>query len=1003
MGIHGIYKEIGPGQRVALSKLAVAKFEETARPLRIAIDTSIWLFQIQASKGGSNPALRTFYYRLLRLIALSIHPVFVFDGPNKPPFKRNKRTGPNVASIPEFLAKQLLKQFGFPIHLAPGEAEAECALLQREGIVDAVLSEDVDTLMFGSSLTIRNWSPEQKTGKTPTHVNVYDAVETKNGPSGLDREGMVLIALMSGGDYVPEGVPGIGIKTACEAARAGFGHDLCKIAKKDKTAMREWRERLLHELKTNESKLFSRKKPSVKFPDDFPRTDILGYYTHPAISSQAGLDKLKRSITWDQDLDFAGLRDFACDAFDWVNLEGAKHFIRSLAPSLLVRHLRMRGEQTARFSSEDVHAIEEDEALLVKAIHGKRQHAITDCTTELRVSFIPIGLVKIDLSTEEPDEDINSGPPGSDDDAEELEIDDDEGPKKRGPTKFDPEKPARVWVMETYAKVGVPLQVQDWEAKLQSKEKPKAKRAASANTASKPAPKPRGTRRTKTASDAPQVTIERFAKVTKPGAKLSRSLAKAQTSDPHVPNVPTKPTTQTTKSYINLLSPSPAKPTSTITQPPREKSLSLALPDLPPSVTKRRKRGPIQRSHTLPIESPSHRPDTPPLDTIECLDLVDTSIPPSPSPSQLPTKKPRTRVTRPVSTVRPTTSPEKTRQTTLDTWRSPTKSRKNAAPEPILAPPPFRISRDDEVEALDLTFSPPVERTRGEKPVTLAPRNPRRTIADIFSAATTTTTTTTTSRPRPPLVSISSNASQISTISSSPSMTPTSHSSQSANRETKTKPREKENSNADTQPCIREPARTRTHTSPHLCETEPLSLADEEEGIDCLDLTDLTSSPALPRPPPTRSQHPSEPPLNPPLSHSRRTKSLEPEPEIEIDSLDLTHLSSPSFTPPPSRAHIIPTFPASPCRQSPKIATSMNTEAASKSPAAAWKSRAKKKRAIVIRRSLAGAWTYVDADMESPAKGDGGKGLGVKMGWERMSERERRRWRESEIEILDMT
>ena len=46
-----IYQEIGPGRRVALSKLAAEKFEETGRPLRIAIDVSIWLFQIQASKG----------------------------------------------------------------------------------------------------------------------------------------------------------------------------------------------------------------------------------------------------------------------------------------------------------------------------------------------------------------------------------------------------------------------------------------------------------------------------------------------------------------------------------------------------------------------------------------------------------------------------------------------------------------------------------------------------------------------------------------------------------------------------------------------------------------------------------------------------------------------------------------------------------------------------------------------------------------------------------------
>lgn len=51
--LSSIYKEIGPGRRVALSKLAVEKYEETGRPLRIAIDTSIWLFQIQASKGES--------------------------------------------------------------------------------------------------------------------------------------------------------------------------------------------------------------------------------------------------------------------------------------------------------------------------------------------------------------------------------------------------------------------------------------------------------------------------------------------------------------------------------------------------------------------------------------------------------------------------------------------------------------------------------------------------------------------------------------------------------------------------------------------------------------------------------------------------------------------------------------------------------------------------------------------------------------------------------------
>jgi hypothetical protein len=51
-----IYPEIGPGRRVALSKLAADTYERTGRPLRIAVDVSIWLFQIQASKGKQRRA-----------------------------------------------------------------------------------------------------------------------------------------------------------------------------------------------------------------------------------------------------------------------------------------------------------------------------------------------------------------------------------------------------------------------------------------------------------------------------------------------------------------------------------------------------------------------------------------------------------------------------------------------------------------------------------------------------------------------------------------------------------------------------------------------------------------------------------------------------------------------------------------------------------------------------------------------------------------------------------
>ena len=409
------------------------------------------------------------------MISLSIHPLFVFDGPNKPPVKRHKRTGPNVSSIPDFLAKQLLKQFGLPSHFAPGEAEAECALLQQRGVVDAVLSEDVDTLMFGSGLTFRSWTPEPSVKtKSPTHVNIYDARETKD-KAGLDRQGMILVAMMSGGDYIPEGVPGVGQKTACEAARARFGEDLCHIKKGDKRAMAEWKERLAHELKTNESSFFKQKHKTLAIPEDFPRTDVLGYYTNPVVSSNDQIEQLKTTIEWDQEFDMPGLRSFCADAFDWVCISGAKHFIRNLSRALLVRSLRMRADVPA---PEDLYDVAGSEEKLIRTIHSRRQHPSTDNTDELRVGYRPLDIVPIDLDAEDPDPELPIEGVESDDEAiNELEDNNEVGEdpasprKKRKTTAYDPQSIVKDWVFETYVKVGVPLKMQDWEESFRNAKK----------------------------------------------------------------------------------------------------------------------------------------------------------------------------------------------------------------------------------------------------------------------------------------------------------------------------------------------------------------------------------------------------------------------------------------------------------------------------------------------------------------------------------------------------
>lgn len=536
--LSSIFKEIGPGQRISLVKLASDHFIAHARPLRLAIDISIWLFQIQAGKGGSNPALRTFYYRLLRLMSFNIHPLFVFDGPNKPLFKRNKKVGGpgvRVASVPEFLAKQLLKQFGFPWHVAPGEAEAECALLQREGIVDAVLSEDVDTLMFGSEMTLRNWNSEG-TSKVPTHVNVYRATETKE-KSGLERDGMILVALMSGGDYIPEGIPGCGPKVACDAARAGFATDLIALARrKDAAGLKDWRERFQHQLRTNEAKYFSRKNSRLVIPEDFPNQEVLGYYTHPCVSTPEKVVRLKESLKWDQEIDFAALRGFAADAFDWRCLGGAKKFIRNLAPAMLVRELRLRGDESDHLSQEAQEMHEKD---YVTAIHGTRTHKTTDAELEYRITYIPMNLVPIDLSIEDEDDDFI--PAGGLDEQSEADdavalpnstAEEEEEPptptKKRAANPYDPSQPEKIWIMHSFLKVGSPLLVEDYEASLRDpraffKARRKA-RAAAAGDGSLHPKKPRK----KKAIDADQSTLTTHMLVTKSSQASQEGVASSQ-------------------------------------------------------------------------------------------------------------------------------------------------------------------------------------------------------------------------------------------------------------------------------------------------------------------------------------------------------------------------------------------------------------------------------------------------------------------------------------------
>lgn len=316
------------------------------RPLRIAIDEPSWrlnnlteaqvyAIQVKSDEPAYRGIEKNIFYRLAKLLQKNIQPLFVFDGLGKP-WKKGKVSGrpddywEKIRGVREFL--DVLK---IPHHVAPGEAEAECARLQQEGVVDAVWSEDADALMFGAGVVIRDHriaknkkdeglinGDKANSKKSGDSVRVYRMVDIQR-TLDLDREALICFVLLNGGDYDPVGLRGCGQKQAMAAARSGLGRNLCCFRTDFELAA--WRLQVAE---------FFRGKFAI--PPDFARSLHVKNYCHPKVSSPEQLRNLRcLQRGWDMPLDEAKVRNFISTRFNmWT-----KSYMDWIGPILLVRSL----------------------------------------------------------------------------------------------------------------------------------------------------------------------------------------------------------------------------------------------------------------------------------------------------------------------------------------------------------------------------------------------------------------------------------------------------------------------------------------------------------------------------------------------------------------------------------------------------------------------------------------------------------------------------------------
>ncbi|KAJ7609665.1 PIN domain-like protein, partial [Roridomyces roridus] len=296
------------------------------RGLVIGVDISIRIKAITAAlrtAGILNPPpkliLERIFYQLCNFLLTPIIFVFVFDGPGRPSVKRNTRVvfREGDAELIRIL-KTMILDFGFLYYEA---TEAELAQLNANDELDAIITEDSDSLVFGAHCVVRTLGPSVQ---HDCLIHYHNAIQYTQGVS-LDRDGLLLCALLLGGDY-DDGLPGFGPKIARALAACGFGRELVNILNSFTGVtlaqrLGDWRNELQIELETNRSRQLDSRHPKLAqtMPTTFPNVFVAKLYLHPLTSKSPLFSASAPDVdSWQpKQPNISSLSSFCSEVFGW--------------------------------------------------------------------------------------------------------------------------------------------------------------------------------------------------------------------------------------------------------------------------------------------------------------------------------------------------------------------------------------------------------------------------------------------------------------------------------------------------------------------------------------------------------------------------------------------------------------------------------------------------------------------------------------------------------------
>lgn len=114
-------------------------------------------------------------------------------------------------------SKEFIKALGLPAIQAPSEAEAQASFMAEKGDVFAVVSQDIDSLLYSTPILIRNLTVSSKKRIRGTYIKINPEIYDLNHvlkTLDINKDQLLALSILVGTDFNPGGVHRIGPKTA---------------------------------------------------------------------------------------------------------------------------------------------------------------------------------------------------------------------------------------------------------------------------------------------------------------------------------------------------------------------------------------------------------------------------------------------------------------------------------------------------------------------------------------------------------------------------------------------------------------------------------------------------------------------------------------------------------------------------------------------------------------------------------------------------------------------